>query len=191
MRIADLQDYATMELPLLKQGMCRNMGITVHYKTITPEDFERLQSDPKTANLFLLEESIFSLEKSWHVIHYLLTDHFELEKKPFTDPPFGSVVMGGTPTQFECSFEVVRYLTPEEVSITSEALNKISLETLEAKCTADNFNDAEIYPLGRSGRWDEEEIEGEIRFLRILYPSLVSFFQEAASDGDVILIACD
>lgn len=167
------------------------MGITVHYKTITPEDFERLKHDSATAQEFLQSESPFSLEKSWHVIHYLLTAHPELGDEAFTDPPFGSIVMGGTPTQLKCSYGVVRYLSPEEVSRTTEALNSISLESLEAKCDAEDFNDAGIYPLGRRGGWDEDEIEAEIQFLRILYPSLVNFFQQAVNDGDVIIIACD
>lgn len=167
------------------------MGITVHYKTITPEDFERLKEDPETAKLFLEGESSLSLEKSWHVIHYLLTDHSELGDKTFTEPPFGNVVLGGTPTQFKCSYGTVRCLMPEEVSVTVEALNSVSLESLEAKCNAESFNDAEIYPLGRRGEWDEDEIEGEIQFLRLLYPALTNFFQQAANDGDVILIASD
>ena len=167
------------------------MGITVHYKTITPEDFDRLKNDPETAQLFFENESPFSLEKSWHVIHYLLTDHSRLDDEAFTDPPLGSVVMGGTSTQFGCSFGMIRYLKPEEVSVIAETLINIPLGTLESKCNPESFNDAEIYPLGRRGHWNDEEVEAEIQFLRILYPSLVSFFQQAAKDGDVVIIASD
>lgn len=167
------------------------MGITVHYKTITPEDFERLQTNPEAANSFLSSESSLSLEKSWHVIHYLLTDHPELGDHTFTDPPLGTIVLGGRSTQFQCSYGMVRYLMPEEVAIAAEALNTISLESLEVKCDAESFNSAEVYPLGRRGEWDEDEIEGEIQFLRLLYPALTNFFKEAANNGHIVLIASD
>ncbi|WP_445631520.1 YfbM family protein [Nostoc sp. DSM 114167] len=187
------------------------MGITASYKRITPQKFAEIQNDTEAAASFFnpdldnlvfdfsnpqamiaqlqeqrSDEHYFSLE-DWHALHFLLTGESSLEGDTQALPPLSNVVMGGTPTQFEAGYGFVRYLTLEEVRDVANALSQISVEELKRRFNSTVFNEAEIYPNPTPGGWEEEEIEP----LFELYPKLVEFFQNAAKEGDIVLLSSD
>ncbi len=188
------------------------MGITASYKRITPHKFAEIQNDTEAAASFFkleLDDLVFdfsnpqamiaqlqerrrnkhnfSLGKDWHALHFLLTGESSLEGDIQTSPPLCNVVMGGTPTQFEAGYGFVRYLTLEEVRDVADALSQIYVEELKSRFNSTVFNEAAIYPNPSPGGWDEEEIEP----LFELYPQLVEFFQNAAKEGDIVLLSSD
>lgn len=187
------------------------MGIAASYKRITPQKFSEIQNDTEAAASFFKlnlddlvfdfsnpqamiaqrqkqrsDERYFSLEKDWYALHFLLTGESNLGDTQ-ASPPLCNVVMGGTPTQFEAGYGFVRYLTLEEVRDVADALSQISVEELKSRFNSTVFNAAEIYPNPSPGGWDEEEIES----LFELYPKLVEFFQNAAKEGDIVLLSSD
>ncbi|MFW9258344.1 YfbM family protein [Nostoc sp. CALU 546] len=187
------------------------MGITASYKRITPQKFAEIQNAPEAAASFFkldLDNLVFDFSnpqvmiaklqdrrrnehyfrlEDWHALHFLLTGESSLEGDTQTLPPLSNVVMGGTPTQFEATYGFVRYLTLEEVRDVADALSQISVEELKSRFNSSVFNAAEIYPNPSPGGWDEEEIEP----LFELYPQLVEFFQNAAKEGDIVLLSSD
>ncbi|MEH1922607.1 YfbM family protein [Nostoc sp.] len=187
------------------------MGITASYKRITPQKFAEIQNDTKAAESFFklnLDNLVFDFTNpqamiaqrqeqrsnkrdfsldDWHALHFLLTGESSLEVDTQVSPPLCNVVMGGTPTQFEAGYGFVRYLTLEEVRDVADALSQISVEELKSRFNSAVFNEAEIYPNPSPGGWDEEEIEP----LFELYPKLVEFFQNAAKEGDIVLLSSD
>ncbi|HEY9697739.1 MAG TPA: YfbM family protein [Trichocoleus sp.] len=186
------------------------MGITATYRRVTPKEFSELQNDPEAAESFFgldldsfnfsnpeamlakfqeqeADERYFSLEKEWHALHFLITGDSSLEGDTQLQPPYCNIVVGGTPTQFEATYGFVRYLTPEEVRAVAELLSTISVEELRRRFDPAEFNAAKIYPNPRPGGWDEEEIEPLLE----MYPELVEFFQNAARDGDIVLLSSD
>ncbi|OKH40075.1 hypothetical protein NIES2119_03765 [[Phormidium ambiguum] IAM M-71] len=187
------------------------MGIEASYWRVTPKQFAEFQSNPETAPSFFtfinlneldfskpqeivarLQErknsgSYLSLGKDWQALHFLLTEELAFVGKSQVQPPLCNVVMGGTPTNFEATYGVIRYLTPDEVKEVAEALSQISVNDLQQRFDSSAFNAAEIYPNPQTGGWDEEEIE----VLFEVYPKLVEFFKQSAKEGDIILISFD
>ncbi|WP_190980849.1 YfbM family protein [Nostoc sp. FACHB-280] len=184
------------------------MGIIANYWRVTPEQFAELQNDPQAAKAFFgfdldsfhfshpesmlatqkekqSSENFFTLEKEWHALHCLLTGDLSLEEETQASP-YWNVVMGGTPTQFEATYGFVRYLNPEEVREVAELLSAISVEELSQRFDVDAFNAAQIYPNPSPGGWEEE-----IEFLLEIYPEFVQFFQNAARQGDIVLLSSD
>jgi Domain of unknown function (DUF1877) len=176
---------------LKRQSRSFAMGMQLDYKCFTPEEWAQMQTDdPITVTQWLCEgEPAFSLDKCWHVMHWLLTGDAGLDDDAFTEPPLGNVVMGGTDSKFEASYGQIRYLMPAEVQDVATALTAIPFADLSAKFDADAFNDAELYPLGRRGTWDDDEVAAEHEAFQTIYPGLVAFFQQAAQDRNVVLIS--
>lgn len=184
------------------------MSIEASYRRITPEEFNRLQADPKAAECFFgtsLEDMsdpekllarmqeqessdrYLNIGKDWHALHFLLTGDGELKPHPLPPPPLGNVVQGGTETQWSCTYGHVRSLTPAEVRAVAEALSRISVLELRSRFSVESFNSGQIYPHGRRARWTAEEAESVFE----IYPRVVEFFQAAARDGDMVLLSSD
>jgi hypothetical protein len=172
---------------------------------MTPDEFSRLQGDPKAAESFFgmsLQEPekllartheresgdcYLSIGTDWHALHFLLTGDGELKPHPLPPPPLGNIVQGGTEAPWPCTYGQVRSLSPEEVRAAADALNRISVEELRSRFSVTTFNSAKIYPHGKRGQWSEEDAESVFD----IYPRVVEFFQAGARDGDVILISSD
>jgi hypothetical protein len=66
-----------------------------------------------------------NLEKSWHVLHYLLTG--KAEKAP---PPVGNAILGGQDIGGDLGYGPARFLTPQQVREVRIALSAISKDGL-------------------------------------------------------------
>jgi hypothetical protein len=187
------------------------MSITASYRRVTPQEFAKLQSDPKAASSFFgtnLDEldldnpeamlakmqeqersnRYLDIDKDWHALHFLLTGDGGLGERGTRPPlPLGNVVQGGTETEWECTYGRVRSLTPDGVRAVADALGRISVEELRSRFSVASFNAAEIYPLGRGANWTEDEAESVFD----IYPRVVEFFRLAAKEGDVVLLSSD
>lgn len=185
------------------------MSIEGTYRRVTPKHFAKLKSDTKAAKSFFgldiediddpmeIAERMFrqmrsrrylSIGTDWHALHFLLTGDGRLSgkgKRPRA--PLGNVVQGGTATRWPCTYGKVRFLKPAEVRAVAKALAKISVKELRSRFNADSFNEAEIYPHGKRGAWEEDEAESAFR----IYPRVVKFFHAAARGGDVVLLSSD
>ena len=186
------------------------MSIEASYRRVTPEEFSKLQSDPKAASSFFgtnLEDldmgkpeallakmqeressdRYLGIGGDWHALHFLLTGDGDLKPHPLPPPPLGNVVQGGTETEWDCTYGKVRSLTPDEVRAVADTLAKISVDELRSRFSVTSFNAAQIYPHGRRARWTDDDAESVFE----IYPQLVEFFQAAAKDGDMILLSSD
>jgi hypothetical protein len=102
------------------------------YHSISPEQLERMLSDPTAANDFFERDlygggnieqyaedeekrrasgEFFSLEKEWHALHYLLTGDASLDWPCATAAPLANVVRGGTVVPLNTGAS--GYLSPE------------------------------------------------------------------------------
>lgn len=177
------------------------MGIEVSYRRISPEKFEGLQIDPDAAEEFFYGSAAYadmvnvytddidaggwhlSIEREWQAIHYLLTGEVAFDDESRAEPPLRNVVMGGTPTEWEATYGYVRYLTPVEVKAVSQLLNDMPTHALRARFDA--RGDTKIYAQGDG--WEEEAWEP----LMSAYAQLVKFYNQAAAQGEVVLISFD
>ena len=176
------------------------MGVEQAYYRISTEEFERLRSDPASADHFFglnLEEDeelmahldardasgcYLSIGKDWQGIHFLLTGEVTHPGESKAPPPLADAVMGGTETEWEATYGMVRFLAPGDVREVAEALERIAPEDLRSRLDPDLFNRHEIYP-ARKG-WDRDEVES----LLDLYSQVAAFYAEAARQGQVVLL---
>ena len=125
-----------------------------------------------------LPPAALDIDKSWHLIHFLLNG-----ETWGGDGPLSQVVLGGTELpDTDAGYGPFRYLHPEEVQATSKALAEISSEELWSRFDADRAHAAEIYPQGWSG--DDQErgyVQGNFESLQQLYA-------KAAASGKAMLL---
>lgn len=178
------------------------MGIEASYRRLSPAEFQQLRDDPAQADIYFgLDEEddekicayfdrlrasnrYLDIDKSWHALHFLLTGEAVMDKTQVA-PPLGNVVLGGTPTEWEATYGVVRYLTPQEVKEVAEALEKISEAELRHRYDPKAFLVADIYPAGEA--WDGTGIEELVD----VFGQVRDFFLEAAREGNVVLLSSD
>lgn len=181
------------------------MSIEQSYRRITQAELSRLLADEEWALSFLgvdLEDvdamvnhqvnlqsskNYLSINKDWHVIHFLLTGEHELNDSYQAQTPLQKAVMGGTETPYEAGSGYVRYLAPDEVREVAAALAEISEDDLRGRVDFQKLNAMNIYPHPRPGGWNEEEIESVF----MSYAELAEFFKEAAQSGDAMLVSSD
>ncbi|MBX7104741.1 MAG: YfbM family protein [Gemmataceae bacterium] len=164
------------------------MSMIGNYRRITPDELAQLRANPSSIAEFLYPKAgprpsadrRLDIDKAWHAIHFLLCgDTWEGQ------PPLVNAVLGGQPLgDVAVGYGPARYLTPDEVKETFDALDGIPTHELLEGFDPQALDDAEIYPQGWSrnsaSSEDQEYIGGN-------YSSLVEFFRKAASSGDAML----
>jgi hypothetical protein len=181
------------------------VSITVSYRRLSPDEFERLRADPDAAADYFgdgLEDAdeqqidewlgrrdasgrYLDIHKSWHGLHFLLTGDSDMDGTSVA-PPLGNVVMGGTDTQWEACYGMVRYLAVQQVQEVARALGQISEEELRRRYDPVAFRSNEIYPGGET--WDDED---EREALLAVFDQVRVFFAEAATAGEMVLLSSD
>ncbi len=177
------------------------MSITMSYRRLSPAKFEELKIDSEATQEFFYGEHAYDgmsvynddfdssatrlrIEKEWEAIHYLLTGEIEFGSENAS--PLHKVVMGGTPTEWECSYGPIRFLTPTEVQEISQALAQTPESILRANFEA--RGDVEIY--AQEDNWtDESDDDWEI--LLNTYSFIVRFFAEAVAAQQIMLLSMD
>lgn len=169
------------------------MGMRACYYRRSPGELERLEADPRAGSEELLDdrptrgsERSVSFEKGWHALNFLLTGNAS------PSPPVGrtveeQVVGGARTSPIESAYGNLRVLDPAAVQNVARLLAGIDARELANRFDASRFNEAKIYPFGRSGQWSPERIE----LVLMVYPRLQSFFSQAAADGDAVIVGID
>lgn len=119
-------------------------------------------------------EEGLSLEKSWHVLHYLLTE--KVEEAP---PPLGNAILGGKEIGDDLGYGPARFLTPQQVREVAMALAAISKDELAVRFDLKAMIAANIYPVR-----DESELE----LARYYFNHLSRYYSDAAASGNAMLL---
>jgi hypothetical protein len=131
------------------------------------------------------DPDLLSLDKSWHIIHFLLTGDKTMTPHHSPDKPLHNVVMGGTPTQVETGYGPVRVIEKADVKEIATALASVSPESFESKYTIADLNAANLYATPQPGGWDRRELE----MVYACIPRLKAFFADAAASNQYVGIA--
>jgi hypothetical protein len=166
------------------------VGIVATYLRITPEELVRLKQSPDTITAFLYEDldgdntsrvlsdRCLDIDKTWHIIHFLLTGTLEGGEWPLS-----GAVLGGTPLcPSEIGYGSIRYLTPHEVSEVAAALALIPPDDLAQRLDLETLQELNIYPGVGTSTADE------LDYILPYYSDLIDFFQEAGEVGDAIML---
>jgi len=120
------------------------------------------------------DENGLNLEKSWHVLHYLLTG--KAEDAP---PPLGNAILGGHEIGGDLGYGPARFLAPDEVRGVAAALATVSKEDLAARFDLDAMIAMHIYPVR-----DDSELEMAQHY----FEHLSRYYAEAAASGNAMLL---
>jgi hypothetical protein len=160
------------------------MSMIGNYRRVSERTLNDLLANPQKISEYLYSEDGVSsdesldIDKSWHIIHFLLTgDAWE------SDPPWGDAVLGGTPiSEEDMGYGPARYLTPMQVRAVSQALATVSPEQLIARWDERRVADAELYPQ----IWDDSLENRE--YVSIYYDELRSLFATAAKNSEAMIV---
>src|SRR2546425_4040968 len=163
------------------------LGMYMTFKQISPSELERLQKNP---SLVKYDPSGLDVDKTWQVMHFLLTGDAWGGA-----PPLAKTIMGGTDIGEDLGYGPARYLMPEEVREVASALSGVSIDDLRKRFDPAALEKAEVYP-GFSGAVEhvgvdpaaEPEMKDFLEFLLKKFEGLVSFYAEAASKGNAMLL---
>jgi hypothetical protein len=121
-----------------------------------------------------LNENGLNLEKSWHVLHYLLTGETEEAQ-----PPLGNAILGGKEIGDDLGYGPARFLTPQQVQEVASALASMKKEDLASRFDLDAMIKAQIYPVR-----DESELE----LAQEYFEDLSRYYADAAVAGNAMLL---
>jgi uncharacterized protein DUF1877 len=158
------------------------MSMIGSYRRVDESALQRLLDKPEGLSDFLFSEddsdSRLDIDKTWHVIHFLLNG----------DPwdgiqPLVNVVLGGTQISTEdLGYGPARYLTISEVRDVAAALAPISSEELMSRFDAQAVMRAKIYPEGWTGDAEDRE------YIATYFDGLKEFFAEAAASKQAVVL---
>ncbi|CAN7154406.1 YfbM family protein [Polaromonas sp. LjRoot131] len=118
------------------------------------------------------------LDKSWHLIHFLLNG-----EAWGGEPPLGNVILGGTElADTDAGYGPFRYLLASEVRESSLALAKVSADDVWSGFDSQRVKDADIYP----EPWVGDETERT--YIKHHYEALREYFAQAAEQGAAMLL---
>jgi Domain of unknown function (DUF1877) len=162
------------------------MSMIGNYRRIAEATLRHLLAHPEEVSTLLYPEheapaegeDHLDIDKSWHLIHFLLNGQtWE------GDWPLVGAVMGGTELSDEdVGYGPVRYLLPGDVAEVSRALSSISSDTLWSRFNADAARTAEIYP----EMWQGDS--GDREYITDNYDRLRAFFAAAAANDQAMLL---
>jgi hypothetical protein len=157
--------------------------MTNRYLQLSPDEINALLTDPSTAEelaypeVELPPQVELDIDKSWHLIHFLLNGTAWEGTGPLGQAILGGIELEGT----DAGYGPFRLLTPAEVSAISEALLTVSGEELWKRFDAQKAQAAEIYPQDWSGA------EHERGYVLDRYSALQRYFQRASAHGKGVL----
>lgn len=118
------------------------------------------------------------IEKSWHLLDYLLR-----HVRDVPEAVLGQAIQGGTDLPFRDCDGFIRFLTPDEVRVVADHLGRQSVARLQACCKMDELLRAEIYP--GFDQWDSDAVRG---LVEQYFPLLVTFYRAAARAGQYVVL---
>jgi hypothetical protein len=144
-------------------------------RNLSPEEQVKTRQEMlKQLSAVSFESGSFDLEKSWHVLHYLLTGEAEQAQ-----PPLGNAILGGTEIGDDLGYGPARFLTPQQVQEVASALANVTKENLASRFNLEAMIRAGVYPVR-----DESELELAQEYLE----PLSRYYSDAASAGNAMVL---
>jgi hypothetical protein len=158
------------------------MSVVGCYVALTDAELRPLLGNVEEARRYLRGcDSPLYVDKSWHMVHFLLTG-----RSQGGEGPLARVVMGGgklIPYDDPSLDSPAWFLTAEQVRESASALSHLDPEGLWSKIDRDTLYDAGIYP-----GYDPDDPEDRKYVLGYLR-EIVMFFQSAASSGSAVIFS--
>jgi hypothetical protein len=127
-------------------------------------------------------EQALSLEKSWHILHYLFTGHVTPANAP------GDLLLTGQDVGEDLGYGPPRLHGPEATREFSDFLQAQDLARLQARVNLEEMTRAGVYAMPM-GRGSTAEYEGELRSeVGLFFPRLRDYVHTMAGKGNGLLM---
>ena len=159
------------------------MGMTWEAFALSPADLDRVKSDSdffrEVTDYRNSSVPSYSLEKSWHGMHYLLNGDSWAGS-----PPLDFIIMGGGEvTGSDGGYGPARAFTPGETQAIQQALAAVTNEQFWSQFDPDEMHQQGVYP----EIWDEPADELQEEYTMYL-EGLQEFLSAAVSNGQGLLV---
>jgi hypothetical protein len=139
------------------------------------------QARERTAALGPVEQAL-SLEKSWHILHYLLTGHVGPAGAP------GDLLLTGEDVGQDVGYGPARLHTPAETRAFSQFLETQDPARLMTRVNPASMRQLGVYAIPM-GRGSDTEYEGELREeVGRYFPLLRDYVRDMSNKGNGLLI---
>jgi hypothetical protein len=155
-----------------------------NYRRLEEARLEQLLASPEALSGYLYPETekhpgrYLDIDKSWHIIHFLLNGKTWEGEWPLVAAVLGGAVV----SDVDVGYGPARYLMPAEVAEVSAALAEVPASTLLQRWDSEAIAAAEIYPQAWAGQADDLEYVGSN------YEALCRFFAEAAARDEAMIL---
>ena len=139
-----------------------------------PEAIEGLLQDAEDPQV--PDEARLDIDKSWHIIHFLLTGQSWGGAAPLSNAVCGGTALGDV----DIGYGPARFLEPNEVGDVAAALSRITAAELWSRLSTEAAVEAQIYP---SGTWTSDAFP----YVAHHYERLQTFYRAAANRGEAVL----
>jgi Domain of unknown function (DUF1877) len=119
-------------------------------------------------------EDFLEIYKSWHGIHFLLT-----ESEWEGNPPARDVILGGIAYGEDIGYGPARFLNTDEVKSVDSFLSKLSSDYIQSKFNAETLGANDIYP----NNWNAEDCD----YLAGYFDDLKAFYKKAAIENKMVI----
>jgi len=165
------------------------MSMTGRYLLLTVPQLDDLIDETVDILEFVYPEDFgnladaLDLDKTWHVIHYLLNGEVWDGEEPLFDAVLGGVELPGT----DGGYGPFRYLLPEDVQLTAAALADIPVAALWERFEPGEAEGEEIYGWTTSAV-GPEALSTHRAWVSERYDALRTYFAGAARAGKAMLL---
>lgn len=158
------------------------MSMIGNFFAIEEAKAKELMSNPDSIEEFIYSEespideseNFLDIDKSWHGIHFILTNNvWEGE------PPARDVILGGEAVGEDVGYGPARFLSVEEVKKVNSYLSGINSNYIKEKYNPEELEKNEIYPNG----WGDEDYD----YLVGYFEDLKKFYEKAASENKMVI----
>jgi hypothetical protein len=177
MNVADLVSHASKQLSSLQPDTMQLL--TRHLmqarNQVNAAKKSRLAKPDKVPAI----QKELSLQKDWHVLHYVLNGTSEGGEGPLGHAVFGDAELVNAG---DCGYGPPHYLTPEQVASVSAELEKVEPSSLLEKLDPADAEEKHIYlahTLNDSGDW---------QYLPELFCKFRDFYKDATNSGNGIIM---
>jgi len=123
------------------------------------------------------EDMVLSLDKNWHLLHYLLA------RDPWKGPLPQATLMGGDPLgTVDVGYGPARLVQPEQISDFLAYLHTLDKQAYASDVTSQELEEQEIY--GAYPEWTPRDAEDLWEYIE----DMKSFFQAATTNNECIIL---
>lgn len=154
------------------------MSMQALFRRLEPTEVQQLLSHPEEVSVFIYaepDEAFLDIDKSWQVIHFLLTDDLW-----DTSTLLGKAILGGKDIGEDQGYGPARLLDVPDVVEISQALEPITVNEMQRRFDVRRLQKAAVYCPPHD--------QADASYYMNYFSKLKAYYAEAAAKGNGMLL---